>query len=64
MLGYCQCDSGIAGSACPLINSDYPQTVSSDFNDIIDAPSFPVIYGASLSMQCGVLSSGESLVFK
>ena len=64
ILGNCHCDSGITGSTCPLNSTEYPQTVSSNFNDIIDATTFPVIYGASLSTQCGVLSSGESLVFK
>ena len=63
-LGYCQCDSGVTGSTCLISNTDNPQTLSSDFNNLVNATSFPVIYGATMSTQCGVLSSGESLVFK
>ena len=63
-LGYCQCDSRVTGSTCPISKTDYPQTVISDFNNSVNPTLFPIIYGASLSTQCGVLSSGESLVFK
>lgn len=63
-VGYCQCDSGATGSVCPISSADMPQTVISDFNAMINATFFPVTYGASLSNQCGVLSSGQSLVFK
>ena len=63
-VGYCQCDSGATGLTCPISGTDNPQTIISDFNNVINATSFPITYGALLSTQCGVLSSRESLVFK
>ena len=62
--GDCQCDSGATGLTCPVSDDDRPQTVTSDFNDLVNATFFPIAYGALLSTQCGVLSSGYSLVFK
>ena len=47
-----------------MSDDDRPQTVTSDFNDLVNATFFPIAYGALLSTQCGVLSSGYSLVFK
>ena len=63
-VGYCQCDSGATGSTCPISGSNNPQTIISAFNNVVNVTFFPITYGALLSTQCGVLSSGESLVFK
>ena len=62
--GQCQCDSGDVGPSCPLTGSNNPQTVITDFDTTSNAIPFPVTYGATLSTECGVLSSGRSLVFK
>jgi len=45
-------------------NTDYPESVALDFDDMSTAAHFPIMYGAELSDQCGVLSNGQSLVFK
>ena len=63
-IGECQCDSGDAGTSCPLSGSNNPQIVVTDFDTTSNAIPFPVTYGATLSTECGVLSSGRSLVFK
>ena len=62
-IGECQCDSGITNLTCPT-QSDNPQIVMSDFDDADDVIPFPVTYGAIYSNECGVVSSGRSLVFK
>lgn len=63
IIGECQCDSGTTNSTCQVSN-DNPQTVISDFDGPINPIPFPVIYGAALSTECGILSSDRSLVFK
>ena len=63
MLGECQCDSGITAPTCPP-SANNPQIVISNFDSPTDVMPFPVKYGGELSTECGVLSSGRSLVFK
>ena len=62
-LGECQCDSGNTAPSCPARSSN-SQIVITDFDSPTNTMPLPVVYGAELSTECGVLSSGRSLVFR
>ena len=55
---------GSTGLTCPVGSTNYPESVVLDFDDMTTAVHFPIMYGAELSTQCGILSNGRSLVFK
>ena len=66
LLGVCECDSGYSGESCDTIIGDTPpaEPFKEGFEKSIDPGKWSLVAGGSVGSDCGVVSSGNAMVFR